>query len=273
MTPTSCQCAFYRMRIHLSQSTRRAHKCFLLPRYTSFSLPASTSTTIRCSSSSTFASHSRVVLPLIRTAKSTTISAPTQLRMSTMPIMLTNDKPAECTLEMKLIEESLSDYSLKPGSPWGFVVYRVVYGDGTDAKWSRMLRILAENVEDDLISQERMETLGPRHQLLPMDDRERFEGMTTHDVRKHFRSWVVDELEVWLADRPSLEEMNEMRTGKKSATKTPVDILLGTRYNICVYVDESCLDSLDHEFSPGPIIKLSLTVHFSSLQLLFVLCK
>lgn len=173
-----------------------------------------------------------------------------------MPIMPTDDKPAECTAEMKLIEESLSDYSLKPGSPWGFVVYRVAYGDGTDAKWSRMLQIMAKNVEDDLISQDRMEILGPRHQLLPMDDRERFEGMTTHDVRKHFRSWVVDELEVWLADRLSLEEMNEMRTGKKSATKTSVDILLGTRYNICVYVDDSCLDSLDHDLPRGPMIKL-----------------
>jgi hypothetical protein len=169
--------------------------------------------------------------------------------------MLIDDKPAEFTLEMKLIEESLNDYSLKPGSPWGFVVYRVAYGDGTDAKWSRMLQILAKDVEDDLMSQERMETLGPRHQLLPMDDRESFEGMTTHSVRKHFRSWVVDELEVWLADRLSLEEMNEMRTGEKSATKISVDMLLGTRYNICVYVDDSCLDSLDDEF-PMPMIKL-----------------
>jgi hypothetical protein len=119
-----------------------------------------------------------------------------------------------------------------------------------------MLQILAKDVEDDLISHERMETMGPRHQLLPVDDRKRFEGMTTHDVRKHFRSWVVDELEVWLADRLSLEEMNEMRTGKKSATKISVDMLIGTRYNICVYVDNSCLDSLDHEFSRGPMIKL-----------------
>jgi hypothetical protein len=48
-----------------------------------------------------------------------------------MPI---DGKHAECKPEMKLIEESLSDYSLKPGSPWGFVVYRVAYGEGTDAK-------------------------------------------------------------------------------------------------------------------------------------------
>ena len=185
-----------------------------------------------------------------------TISAPTHLRMSTVPITPIDGKRAECTPEMKLIEESLSDYSLKPGSPWGFVVYRVAYGEGTDAKWSRLLQILAKNVEDDLISQGRMETLGARHQLLPMDDREKFGGMTTHDVRKHFRSWVVDELDVWLADPLSLEEMNEMRTGKKNATKISADISLGTRYNICVFVDDSCFDSLDYEFPRGPMIKL-----------------
>ena len=177
------------------------------------------------------------------------------MRMSTVPTMPTDDKPAECTPEIKLIEESLSDHYLKPGSPWGFVVYRVAYGDGTDAKWSRLLRILAKDVEDDLILHRKMETMGLRHQLVLMDNRERFEGMTTHDVQKHFRSWVADELEVWLANRRSPEEMNEIRTGKKSSTKISVDMLLGTRYNICVYVDDSCLDSLDNKF-PGPMIKL-----------------
>jgi hypothetical protein len=176
--------------------------------------------------------------------------------------MPTDDKPAECTPEFKLIEESLShsDYYLKPGSPWGFVVYRVAYGDGTDAKWSKLLQVLAKDVEDDLMSHGKMETMGPRHQLVPMDNREIFEGMTTHDVRKHFRSWVADELEVWLADRRSPEEMNEIRTGKKSFTTTSVDTSLGTRYGICVYVDDSCFDSLDNELLdnkfPGPMIKL-----------------
>jgi hypothetical protein len=164
--------------------------------------------------------------------------------------MPTDDRPAEYTPEMKLIEESLSDYYLKPGSPWGFVVYRMAYGNGTDAKWSRLLRILAEDVKDDLMSHRKMETMGSRHQLVPMDNREIFEGMTTHDVRKHFRSWVADELEVWLANRRGLDEMNEIRSGKKGSTKISVDMLLGTRCNICVYVDDSCLDSLDSKF-PG----------------------
>ena len=173
-----------------------------------------------------------------------------------MPIRPKGDEPAECTPEMKEIEDSLSDYYLKPGFPWGFVVYRVAYGDGTDAKWSRLLQILAKDVESDLISHKKMETVGPRHQLVPMDNREKFEGMTTHDVRKHFRSWVVDELEVWWAHRPSPEEIDEMRTGNKSPAKLSVDSGLGTRWNICVYVDDSCLDSLEKKFPSWPMIKL-----------------
>jgi hypothetical protein len=64
--------------------------------------------------------------------------------------------------------------------------------------------------------------------------------MTTHDVWKHFRSWVVDEPEVWWAHQPSPEEIDEMRTGNKSPAKISVDSGLGTRWNICVYVDDSC---------------------------------
>ena len=121
-----------------------------------------------------------------------------------------------------------------------------------------MVEILAKDVEEDLIRQEKMEIIGPRHQMVLMDEQEKFEGMTTHDVRKHFRSWVVDELEEWLVDRPSQEEMDEVRTGMKSATRaySTVDVNLGARYNICVYVDDSCLDSLDRKSYPGPMIKL-----------------
>ena len=58
-------------------------------------------------------------------------------------------------------------------------------------------------------------------------------------VQKHFRSWAVDQLEAWLADRLSLEETGKMRNGKKSTTKISADILLGAKYNICLY--EVCL--------------------------------
>jgi hypothetical protein len=101
--------------------------------------------------------------------------------------MSTYDKPVVCLPEIKQIEDSLSDYSLKPGSPWGFVVYRVAYGKDTDAKWSRILQLLAKKVERDLIKQDTIEALGLWHKLMPMDDQERFKDMTTHDVRKHFR--------------------------------------------------------------------------------------
>lgn len=61
---------------------------------------------------------------------------------------------------------------------------------------------------------------------------------------------------MWLVDRPSSEEMSDMSTGRKSSTKTSVDKTLRTRYNICVYVNDSYLDPLDGGLSPGPMVKL-----------------
>ncbi|RFU24952.1 hypothetical protein B7463_g11383, partial [Scytalidium lignicola] len=198
----------------------------------------------------------RGVRSLLRTTNSIARSVPTQLRMSTGPIS-PPDKPTGWPYQVNPIEQSLNDFSLKPGSPWGFVVYRVAYGNDTDSKWSRMLQLLEKNVEEYSVGDPVMEALRPRHQLVVMDDREKFEGMTPDDVRRHFRSWTADELEKWLVDPPNPEEMNKIRTGRKdSPWPFTVDIDLGTRYNICVYIDESCLDSLDRGQWPKPEVKL-----------------
>lgn len=44
----------------------------------------------------------------------------------------------------------------------GLIVYHVAYGEGIDAKWSRLLRILAKDVNDDLVMQ-KMRSLGLMH--------------------------------------------------------------------------------------------------------------
>lgn len=33
----------------------------------------------------------------------------------------------------------------------------------------------------------------PRHQLVIMDDQNKFDGATSHEIRNHFNSWVADE--------------------------------------------------------------------------------
>lgn len=97
---------------------------------------------------------------------------------------------------MKFLEKTLQKDTVKPGAPWGFVVYRIAYGDGTDEKWKRLVEMLRKEMEETVMSEEvhdeRREELRQRHEMVLMDDREKFGGWTTHDVQKHFQAWVVD---------------------------------------------------------------------------------
>ncbi|KAM5438562.1 hypothetical protein MferCBS31731_004853 [Microsporum ferrugineum] len=72
-----------------------------------------------------------------------------------------------------------------------------------------------------------------------MDDKAKFDGVTSHDIRGHFTSWLT------LVNHPH---------GKGRERD------FGTRYNFCLF-DDICLESVDH--MDLPVVEL-LAKHFGA---------
>ncbi|KAG8165483.1 hypothetical protein KVR01_004035 [Diaporthe batatas] len=155
-----------------------------------------------------------------------------------------------------MIDDTINDDKMVEGRcKWGFVVYRTTYAPGTDDTWARMLAQLRGDAEEVLEATGRAD-LGPRHEIVAMDDKDRFEGATTHDVREHFRTWVADELPNNLTDEErGREEFSHAALARSESDAEPgPDWFLGTRWNFCLVVDDVCLESLD-EMSL-PVVKI-----------------
>ena len=151
--------------------------------------------------------------------------------------------------ELDGIDEALNDYSLKPDTPWGMVVYRASYGD--DVAWEQMLRLLLRHLIEGLEMTGRLDLL-PRHRLVVMDDRSRFDGATPERVREHFNRWVPEELKRnWREPPIPHEEVMKLQAGER----TELDFT-GVRYNFCVLIDDVCLESLGENLSSFPVLKL-----------------
>lgn len=127
-------------------------------------------------------------------------------------------------------------------STWGFVIYRCSQGNQT--AWVRLLQALRSKVQEELrfyIRQDMLEF----HHLHAIDD-ETLYGATSHQVRDHFQSWVPKNLE----DRLRPDAANP---------QDDVDWLYATctpRYEYCLFVDDLCLESVDHPGVNSPVVKL-----------------
>ena len=93
----------------------------------------------------------------------------------------------------------------------------------------------------------------PRHQLVINDDIEKFNGATSHDIRDHFNAWVTDQLSQIVASPEVLERLQSDGTDQLGP-----ELFLGTRYSFCLFVDDFCLESLEHFTNPvfDPVIKI-----------------
>jgi hypothetical protein len=61
------------------------------------------------------------------------------------------------------IEDNLARcYPLRPGTKWGFVIVRAVYGPSRDAAWAQMLELLRAEVSESLTEADQLELLS-RH--------------------------------------------------------------------------------------------------------------
>ncbi|KNG44684.1 hypothetical protein DDE82_008795 [Stemphylium lycopersici] len=162
---------------------------------------------------------------------------------------------AELELEMaEPLKVLPTSWILKPDAPWGLVVYRVSYSD--DAAWDRMLSELRENIESSLaLRRQAQPDVCSRHDLVVMDDASKFDGAGPDEIREHFESWAVDELQRnWDADRKPVATKDEIISGMSAGERNCYLSYAGTRYNFCWMVDDICLESL--EKMTLPVVKL-----------------
>ncbi|KAM5446122.1 hypothetical protein MaudCBS49596_006808 [Microsporum audouinii] len=78
---------------------------------------------------------------------------------------------------LKAIALSLGDITLKQPTTWGFVVYRCSYNN--EDAWQTILQKLRDEIAESLEGER--EDLLPRHEMIIMDDKVKFDGVTSHD--------------------------------------------------------------------------------------------
>lgn len=86
-------------------------------------------------------------------------------------------------------------------------------------------------------------------QPIIFDDKEKFDGATSHELRDHFTVWVAEQLPQ-IAASPNLLKRLQAQGNNKHGPEAS----LGPRWNFCVFVDDICLESLDHMCLP--VVKL-----------------
>lgn len=150
-----------------------------------------------------------------------------------------------------------------PGAPWGFVVYRTVYGKQSDEAWARMLDEIRKSVAHALALEncKEPEKLVESFELTVMSDAKRFEGADSHTIRQAFREWVADDLPPRLSDLDyfgGVDNVRKMFLGPHIHDRYPP---VTPRWNFCLFVDETCLRSLDCSKSHGAAVKI-VNLHF-----------
>ncbi|OJD27211.1 hypothetical protein ACJ73_01395 [Blastomyces percursus] len=90
-----------------------------------------------------------------------------------------------------------------------------------------------------------------------MDGQSRFDGATSYEIRDHFVSWVVD-----VPKRVQTAKLEKFDLAIIQRNEGPDELnscaetlclssgLFGARYGFCLFVDDICLESLDHMSSP-----------------------
>ncbi|KAL5356161.1 hypothetical protein BJX96DRAFT_162241 [Aspergillus floccosus] len=131
---------------------------------------------------------------------------------------------------------TISEYHCHPFTkqyfPWGFLVYRCTYRD--DNAWQHMVQHIQDHVQSTLECEQRSDLI-PFHQPIFLNDRSKFNGATSHDVRDHFNIWT----------NAQTAQISMRGWWLKNAA----------RYNFCLFVDEICLESLVH-MEGDPVVKV-----------------
>lgn len=147
-----------------------------------------------------------------------------------------------------------SDFQKKPNFPWGFCIYRCSFKDNT--AWHKILQLIQQRVQKSIeISMppgEEREELLASHDLVIHDD-PKFKGATSHEVRDHFHGWVAEQLPKVVDTPETLRRILESHSEKESEFPGP-EYGFGARFNLALFVDDICLESLDH--MRDPVVKI-----------------
>jgi hypothetical protein len=164
--------------------------------------------------------------------------------------------------EYQEIEDSLDNDGIEPGAPWGFVLFRTVYGPDTDEPFAHVVGELCD-IKESLEDHEQGH-LFPRHELTIIEDETSFAGADSHTVRDAFRTWVAEDLTPRLKNKERWGGEKQVRTkpcsdDDHSGGEHPI-ATLPTRWIYCLFVDEACIRSLkDPADSRGPRVKILTT--------------
>jgi hypothetical protein len=161
-------------------------------------------------------------------------------------------------VSLSSIVESMKNPEIRGSDPWGFVTYLCTYGN--DEAWERMVKLIKDSLQgqakqktivnhggkdwDDL----EVQHLLWRHELTLIEDRDKLDGATSHEVRDHFIHWVKDEL-IQKRLSSASDEVHRALANSRPGRMGP-DRVLGPRYNFCLFVDDICLEYLDKMASP-----------------------
>jgi len=162
--------------------------------------------------------------------------------------------------EYQDISASLTHPALQPSAPWGFLIFRTVYGKDSDAPWARMLKLLRSSIANTLSRSHRTDLL-PRHELAVIEDEKMLKGANAHAVRHAFRAWVAEDLPPRLQD-PELEKYGgSERVREKLASNDAHDAehpvsCLPPRWNFCLFVDAACLSEMVVSGSAPVVVKI-----------------
>lgn len=177
--------------------------------------------------------------------------------------MLTKHLSAERMEKLKAFHAENS--YVKLNAPWGFVVYRAVYGKESDEPWERMLDLLRPT-DAELLPKQPWQ-LDPPFELTAIEDEKRFAGADSHTIQEAFREWVADDLppQVQYPEREGgIDSIRSMIRGKPIHEPwewEPGETLhpwwsAPPRWCFCLLVDDICLRSLNHEPGFHPVVKI-----------------
>ncbi|KAG5757128.1 hypothetical protein H9Q70_000269 [Fusarium xylarioides] len=111
---------------------------------------------------------------------------------------------------------------------WGFVIYRSVYTEESQAQWESYIEFFKATVEDKLKHLELWTLLEPHLEWIIMEDCEALNNATKGQVRDKFSQWA--------------SERSDERDG--AGAEDPLAVLL-PRYRYCVYVNQKCLNTVN----------------------------
>ncbi|KAL3300174.1 hypothetical protein RB213_008809 [Colletotrichum asianum] len=127
---------------------------------------------------------------------------------------------------------------LKPNAPWGFAVYRTCYSD--ESSWRRMRQHIETCIQDTVTF---------------IEDKQSLDTAGPVQVKVHFDTWARQELARNWKERSETPEVGLFPYGGPPSPKQMM--FYGARYNVCMVIDDVCLQSVDETRKhTGPVALL-----------------